>query len=499
MAIFLLKLTLCWGFFALIYSLLLRQETFFRSSRLYLLGTAALGILLACWPESELPAPLFSPEEPIIFLPLINIGMQTAENTAQSIPGISWLWVVYILGAALAGARTVHGLFKIYQLLKTGAWRRLEDGAILIETPAVKIPFSFFKWVFIPAPTPSDNLPMLLAHERAHARGGHSYDVLFAEILCVFLWFHPLSHWYRKALRTVHEYLADAAASSQSDKKQYGLLLIGQAQSGMQLSLVNHFFQSPLKQRIIMLTKTSSSPVRALKFALVLPLTLLFILVFRQGPLLAQQAGREAQAEFDGGQPKLFAFLVENIKYPAAAKTANAEGTVFVSFNVKKDGSISDVAAVKSAKEVHPDLTAEAIRVVKSMPPWKPAVKDGKIVKSQMTLPIKFSLDSKTLELFDLQEMPEFPGGQEKFMEFLANNIQYPSDARKNGIQGMVAVSFVIETDGSLSEFTNLRSPREDLYQEAVRVLKLAPKFKPGKKDGQEVRVKYTLPVKFKL
>ncbi|MBL7827801.1 MAG: energy transducer TonB, partial [Saprospiraceae bacterium] len=91
------------------------------------------------------------------------------------------------------------------------------------------------------------------------------------------------------------------------------------------------------------------------------------------------------------------------------------------------------------------------------------------------------------------------PGGEHALIEYLANNIKYPEDARKKGIEGMVIVHFVVEKDGTLSSFSNLKSPDETLYQEAVRVLQSMPKFTPGMKDGNPVRVKYTLPVRVKL
>ena len=238
----------------------------------------------------------------------------------------------------------------------------------------------------------------MLAHERAHARGWHSADVLLAELLCIALWFHPLAHWYRRALRTVHEFLADEAASRRTDKKQYGLLLIQQAQSGPALALAHHFFQSPLKQRLIMLMKQHSAPVRALKYTLVLPLAALFVLLFQQNPLTAQTPDDKPKELFDidvlpqfpGGQAEMMKYLGSNIQYPEAAQKAKAEATLALGFVIEKDGSLSNIENLTTT--VRPDLVAEAIRVVKAMPKWTPGVMDGKPVKVRYTLPIRFRL-----------------------------------------------------------------------------------------------------------
>ncbi|MBL7826399.1 MAG: TonB family protein, partial [Saprospiraceae bacterium] len=455
MGITLLKLTLCWGFFAAFYHLLLRKETFFNANRVYLLATAVLGFLLAFWPETSLPTPIIIEETTLLLLPEVHVGMQHAETLAGQLPSYDWVWILYLLGMGITAARTAVGLFRIVQLARSGTRRPLDSGCILVESSAVQVPFSFFRWVFIPAASTDSSIPMMVTHERAHVHGWHSADVMFAEVLCIVGWFHPLAHWYRRTLRTVHEYIADASVSVKSDKKQYGLLLISQAQSGMQLALVNHFFQSPLKQRIVMLMKSSSSPFRAIKFALALPMVLLFMMVFRQTPIQAQTADKDAPAEFKGGVGPLSEYLSTQIQYPVSAKAANAQGTVFVAFLVKKDGSIADAEVLKGKPELHPDLAAEALRVVKAMPNWVPAVKNGEIAESKVTLPIKFKLDDeKAVEMFDIVAPPQFPGGEHALIEYLANNIKYPEDARKKGIEGMVIVHFVVEKDGTLSSFS---------------------------------------------
>lgn len=99
----------------------------------------------------------------------------------------------------------------------------------------------------------------------------------------------------------------------------------------------------------------------------------------------------DEQAEFDGGQQALMTWLSQNMQYPQEAVDADAQGRVLVGFIVNKDGSIDEVKVVKS---IHPALDAEAVRVVKSMPKWKPGKKDGKSVRVSYTLPMTFKLDA---------------------------------------------------------------------------------------------------------
>ncbi len=418
MMLFLLKLTFSWSLFALLYALLLRKETFFRANRAYLLGTAVLGLLLAL-PVEWLPDLQGTTRIRVFVLPAVTIGIWQAESVAGKWQWIHFLWLVYGIGVVLALFRMLWGLLRIFRMVVQGEVSYLADGCIIVKTAETDVPFSFFKWVFVPHETTiSENYPndAMLAHERAHAHDWHSADVLLIELMCVVFWFHPLAHWYRRSIRTVHEYLADAEASRRTDKKQYGLLLIRQAQTGVQLAFVNHFFQSPLKQRLIMLTRNASPALRAWKYGLLLPVfAILFLFACQkttQDPVDSNPVAERASAaqtpsdkavyelpdveqppQYPGGQEALIKFLSENIRYPEAAKNESAEGMVAVVFVVDKNGAVTDVDVIQTKQSNwRQDFEEEAIRVVKSMPNWEPAISKGKPVKVKFTLPIRFKL-----------------------------------------------------------------------------------------------------------
>ena len=103
-------------------------------------------------------------------------------------------------------------------------------------------------------------------------------------------------------------------------------------------------------------------------------------------------------------------------------------------------------------------------------------------------------------KVFDVVEvMPSFPGGQSALMQYLNSNIKYPVVAQENGVQGRVVVSFVVEKDGSITDVRVVRSVDPSLDREATRVVKSMPHWIPGKQNGSAVRVKYNVPVTFKL
>jgi protein TonB len=108
-------------------------------------------------------------------------------------------------------------------------------------------------------------------------------------------------------------------------------------------------------------------------------------------------------------------------------------------------------------------------------------------------------VEEKTYEMFDIQKPPSFPGGEAELMKFLAKNIEYPALAKENNIQGVVPLTFVVNKDGSVSEVTVLRDIGGGCGKEATRVVKSMPKWIPGEANGNAVKVRFTLPVRFRL
>ena len=153
---------------------------------------------------------------------------------------------------------------------------------------------------------------------------------------------------------------------------------------------------------------------------------------------------------------------------------------------VKQMDKLDDKVAVGSEdKEGVKDRTVEAVRseIAVAAPPPPPAPKPEVATK-----------------VFDVvEEMPSFPGGSAALMAYLSSNTKYPVVAQENGVQGRVIVSFVVERDGSISDVKVARSVDPSLDREAQRVVKSMPRWSPGKQNGSTVRVKYTVPVVFRL
>ena len=204
---------------------------------------------------------------------------------------------------------------------------------------------------------------------------------------------------------------------------------------------------------------------------------------------LQEQAKKEEKKKPEKVQPKIEAkkeIPVARETQKFTAPVIKKDELVKEENQVKQMDKLDDKVAVGSEdKEGVKDRIVEAVRseIAVAAPPPPPAPKPEVATK-----------------VFDVvEEMPSFPGGQGALMQYLASNIKYPVVAQENGVQGRVIVSFVVERDGSISDVKVARSVDPSLDREAQRVVKSMPKWKPGKQNGSAVRVKYTVPVVFRL
>ncbi|SHI68430.1 protein TonB [Hymenobacter daecheongensis DSM 21074] len=217
-----------------------------------------------------------------------------------------------------------------------------------------------------------------------------------------------------------------------------------------------------------------------------------------------------------GGLQAYAGYLAKNQQYPTKALQSGLEGTVNVTFVVEKSGVISNVAVLQP---LSPALDAEAIRLIKGGPKWTPAEHRGGRVRQRVTVPISFLLPlgagGPAPATAEEQTVPTSPGGPtvvkaeqparpvggtEAFFEWIQKNQRYPDLARQRKIEGRVPVEFMIQPDGSLTD-VKLAGKRlgSGLDEEALRLIKAAPKWEPARFQGKPVKQKMVLPVIFQL
>ena len=163
---------------------------------------------------------------------------------------------------------------------------------------------------------------------------------------------------------------------------------------------------------------------------------------------------------------------------------------------IKKDEEVKPEDEIKTQDQLNESKTAIGTFDVKGNDDANGEVLKAKEVIAQPEPP-KHEEESKVFDI--VEQMPSFPGGPAALMKFLHDNIKYPVVAQENGVQGRVVVAFVVERDGSITDVHIARGVDPSLYKEAVRVVKSMPKWTPGKQNGSAVRVKFNVPVAFRL
>ena len=376
-------------------------------------------------------------------------------GAVQETSAISWVQIVllvYWAGILFLACRNIYSLICLFRLVHSGKHEKLEKGVTLVVHNQEIVPFSWMKYIVISRKDLEENGREILIHEMAHIHHRHSVDLLVADICIFFQWFNPGAWLLKQELQNIHEYEADETVINEGvNAKEYQLLLIKKAVGTRLYSMANSFNHSKLKKRITMMLKEKSSPWARMKYLYILPVTAIAVTAFarpeisdttkeisavkvndlaaivetkvtesvnvlpeasKEVPLAADTTkpvevkyipkevkdrlsgtpvleGKEDMPEFPGGMSALMQYFRKNMRYPEAAKKRGTQGRVVVRFVVGKDGSVRNPKVLRPVDE---ELDAEAIRLVKAMPKWKPGMEGGQAVDAKFTVPVKFSL-----------------------------------------------------------------------------------------------------------
>ena len=533
--VYILKTSVCLAVFYLFYRLLLSKETFHRFNRLALLGVLLLSCLVplievTTQEASEMNQPFIALEDMLLMAELAPV----MEEVSTSFPWRALLLLIYLLGILFFLGRHLWSLGRMLRLLRTSRKESLEDGITLFVHDAKEVaPFSWMKSIAVSKYDLEESGDAVLTHERAHIRNRHSWDLLLAEGCIFFQWFNPAAWLLKQELQTVHEYEADEwVIENGIDAKTYQLLIIKKAVGARLYSIANSFNHSSLKKRITMMIKKKSNPWARLKYAYVLPLAAVAVAAFAR-PEVSNELAEISNAKVNDLTSIVKAEEVKSVenssdeKFKLSGTVVEAErknvpvmgasvlikGTTMGTLTdmdgkftlpVKK-GDVIQVSFVgyQTQSVVVKDESPLTILMRDDVQPMEEMVVVGYTPKEEVKytkVEVEETEEPQEKVIFQVvEEMPEFPGGMGEAMKFLAKNIKYPVAAQQAKIEGRVIVQFVVERDGSISDIHTVRSVSPELDAEAIRVVSLMPKWKPGKQRGKAVAVKYTMPIMFRL
>ena len=498
--IYAIKSAICLALLYLPYTLLMRRDTFYSFNRIVLMGIVLLALVL---PALDLP--VF--DNGILSgisgkgRAIIEIGMPQAviEGTGQhvaqpnpvdvsqewSVLLVQMLLLIYIIGVGVCFVWKLISLIRLMRFIPAGSiWKEQKDGVTIYCHLGEASPCSWMNKIVISEDDYNNN-PSVMIHEKAHCHKGHSWDTLLVSLVEVFMWFNPCIWMLDHSLQEVHEYEADDEVLRQGvTAKNYQMLLIEKAISTSSYTFANGFNHSLLKKRITMMMKKKSNKwLSGTKALYLLPVALVAVAAFA-----TPKVSKNLEAVIDGK----------------------------VNVNVLNDQNISSKNVENQAEvdEITPTLTSQEAIVLDEEP------KRAVIAIEGMDPEVEQDPDTAVFSV--VEKMPEFPGGMQALMTFLASNVKYPAIAQEAGVQGRVLVKFTISKTGKVKDARVIRGipaisapepvleSEKEMYEkkaeaayqintEALRVVESMPDWIPGQQKGQAVNVSYTLPINFKL
>ena len=537
--VYFLKVNVAIALFYAFYRLFFYKDTFFAWRR-----TA-----LMCFFAVSAAVPLFNiqtwivQQEPMVAMADLYAAVVLPEITLTPQPQMDWkqllvqgIGIVYWLVVALLALRFVVQLAGIFRLARRCPVQEI-DGTTVHLLPRAEGPFSFFRWIFVcPGAHSREELNEILTHERTHVCQWHSVDVLVGELACIVCWFNPFAWLMKREIRTNLEYMADEKVlETGHDSRTYQYHLLGLSHHKAAATIYNSFNVLPLKRRITMMNKRRTREIGRTKYLMFLPLAALLMIVSNieavaratqkiaseviesvkpdetaavqaqsqsQGTVTTQsqtaltqpQQGKPEKVTYKGkltdeaGNPLGDVQIITDRKFQSTTvSTVNTDGEFRV--ETSSEAGIIFEYTGKDGRKLMRGYRADELAM---MDP------DNLVI---VLIPVVSSPHGADPNVFEVVEkMPVFPnGGMPGLMKYLSDNIRYPEAAKVAGIQGRVTVVFVVDKDGSITNVKTLRGVDAELDKEAIRVISSMPKWIPGMQKGKAVKVRYTVPVMFRL
>ena len=279
---YLAQSALCLVALYIIYKATMSHETLHRLNRVTLLMMVVLSAVLPMC-RIEIVREVDAVLTPIVDEEsVVAVATNAAPETVDYRPIIEdALVVIFLIGVAFMVVRLAMSWLSVWRVVRSGEQEELGEGVRLTVVEKLSSPFSWFRHVVVSRTDMGENRDLILEHELAHVRFGHSWDVLFVDLVLIMWWFNPAMWLLRRELQSLHEYQADDAVLNRGiDAKTYQLLLIKRAVGSRLHSVANCLNHSNLKNRITMMCRKQSSKWQSAKLLLVLPMVAISLSAF---------------------------------------------------------------------------------------------------------------------------------------------------------------------------------------------------------------------------
>ena len=550
--VYILKSAFCLALLYSFYRLLMSEETFHRFNRVALLALLVISFVLPLMTFGE--SPLIEVGQ-VAMTTESTVAIDAVEPSMASKPLLDFGWehamlLLYIMGFLACVCYHAVSYIRLGMLFRKTYQEPLSDYTAELHKAGIKLyvheeelsPFSWLNCIVVSRRSLEENAREVLYHELAHIQHRHSWDLLLVDACTLLQWFNPAVWLLKRELRTLHEYEADEAViKGGADTKEYQRLLIKEAVGTRLYSMANNLNHSSLKKRITMMMKRKSNPWARLKYLYVLPLAAASVAVFAR-PEVSNTLDEISSAKVSELTSIAKAEEVKSVESPSLnrvkvsgkvvdAKSGKGLAGVNIFAKNPNDGRIASAALSQKGGKFEfetyeglalqfsfvgmqeqyvivpqggaKSLTVQMAEAVQGLPDmvvtgYAPETVEG-LPANLLTAESMGSKDGDEGRFVVVESQPEYPGGMGELMRFLQKNLRYPAAARQARVQGKVIVEFLVGTDGSISDIKVKHSVCPELDAEAMRVIGLMPKWRPGEQRGKAVSVRYEMPIEFRL
>ncbi len=514
------KAALAAGAFYLVFRTLFQNRKQFAFNRIYLPVSLALSFIipLITFTTVNYVEPVTVESTP---LPVFTESLEPVVGQ-QSGSQFIWEWYHYLFAIYAAGTllflfRLLLGHGKAWNIIRNSRVQELFNNLVNISKKDIH-PFSFFNKIVLSENTLSHpHLEIIVAHERIHVKEKHTLDILFTEILFLLQWFNPFAWLLKDEVKNNLEYKTDHEIAKTTDAQTYQLAMLALADKQGVAPFLTALNGSQLRNRIIMMKKKSANKYAWLKQLVVLPLLAVlvmglaerevrteFVQADNQNDLAASQKWIKGKVINEKGEPVEGAVI--QLEGTDIKTTSNSDGTLEletekmpVTIIISKENYDTCYITLEEVYQFKIILTQDGITrrfkctsnpTPKLITPNSSEINDlDEFYNTIINEPLVYS---------QVEEMPEFPGGDLALQKFIKNSMGYPKSEKNKDIEGTVYVTFIIDKEGNVTN-AKVAGEEESLYEEALRIINSFPRWKPGKQDGKPVNVRVTLPVKLDL
>ncbi|MBO7114443.1 MAG: TonB family protein [Bacteroidaceae bacterium] len=520
-----------WAFALLVllglYKAVLSGTTLYRINRIYLLGATVLSALLPLvhLTISDQTSPVldmtissteFARELSAangLFAPEVIIdGSVESEHPQHSYS----LWAVTLICAYCVYVLTLligwsRGIIKAHRFLRGKPRRRVSRMVWLVTHGEAFGPFSWMNYIVISDTEKGFARKASLRHEFAHIRLMHSVDLIFL-LACTVL--NPVCWLILQEIKIVHEFQADDEVINRHgiDDMDYQRLLIMRTVGAEAYALASSFNLN-IKQRIIMMNKNKTRQRRLIWLLMLVPLLGMTSVLFARTDNKADMIDSELFDTYDAATTAKLTqdgFIIGKV---VDEDGPVADARVYL-INMSGMASYSCVTDVDGGFVLRVEKADCLVRIAKAgyedfkgqIQSEEPVItlkkqKEDAVWNVNNRLDVEYSeIEPQEDDVFMIvDQAPEFPNGTMGLLQYLRANIKYPRECRENNIQGRVLVSFTIGKDGSISDAEVVKGVDPLLDAEALRVISKLPDWTPGVQNGEVVKVRYTVPINFRL